>query len=71
MWLDLIKLHHLKEVSTTLFSLMISPGYVIYFLRFKSKVATVFWKFKAWIENQSCCRIQVLKSDNGNEYTSN
>lgn len=42
----------------------------IYFLRFKSEVAGVFWKFKQWIENQSGCKIQVLRSDNGTEYTS-
>lgn len=28
-------------------------------------------KFKAWIENQSVCKIQVIRSDNGTEYTSN
>ena len=42
----------------------------IYFLRFKSEVAGVFWRFKAWIENQSGCKIQVVRSDNGKEYTS-
>lgn len=42
----------------------------IYFLRFKTEVAGVFWRFKAWIENQSGCRIQVIRSDNGTEYTS-
>lgn len=26
-------------------------------------------KFKAWIENQSACKIQVIRSDNGTEYT--
>ncbi|KAE8665032.1 hypothetical protein F3Y22_tig00112699pilonHSYRG00066 [Hibiscus syriacus] len=30
----------------------------------------VFWKFKAWVENQSGCKIQVIRSDNGKEYTS-
>jgi len=43
----------------------------IYFLRFKSEVAEVFWKFKAWVENQSGCKIMLLRSDNGKEYTSN
>ena len=42
----------------------------ICFLRFKSEVASVFFKFKQWIENQSGCKIQVLRSDNGKEYTS-
>jgi len=42
----------------------------IYFLRFKSEVAEVFWKFKALVENQSGCKLQVLRSDNGTEYTS-
>jgi transposase InsO family protein len=31
----------------------------------------VFWKFKARVENQSNCRIQILRSDNGKEYVSN
>jgi len=42
-----------------------------YFLRFKSEVAGVFFKFKNWIENQSNFRIQVLRSDKEKEYTSN
>ncbi|CAL5381550.1 unnamed protein product [Camellia sinensis] len=42
----------------------------IYFLRFKSEVAAVFWKFKAWVENQSGYKMQVLRLDNGKEYTS-
>ena len=40
----------------------------IYFLKFKSEVANVFWKYKAWVENQSGCRIQKIRSDNGKEY---
>ena len=43
----------------------------IYFLIFKSEVADIFCKFKQWIENQSGCTIQKLRSDNGKEYTSN
>lgn len=42
----------------------------IYFLKSKSEVAGVFWRFKQWIEKQSGCMIQVLRSDNGKEYTS-
>lgn len=42
----------------------------IYFMKKKSEVTDVFWKFKAWIENQSSCKIKVLRSDNGKEYTS-
>ena len=30
----------------------------------------MFMKFKTWIENQSSCKIQILRSDNGKEYTS-
>ena len=37
----------------------------IYFLRFKSEVVYVFWQFKQWIENQSGCTIQMLRSNNG------
>ena len=44
--------------------------YWIFFLKFKSKVARVFWKFKKMVENQSGCKIQVLRSDNGKEYAS-
>lgn len=29
----------------------------------------MFWKFKTWIENQSGCRVKVIRSDNGTEYT--
>ncbi|KAL8096063.1 hypothetical protein AgCh_037136 [Apium graveolens] len=43
----------------------------IFFLKFKSEVAQVFWKFKARVENESGCKIQIVRSDNGKEYTSN
>ncbi|KAL9444243.1 hypothetical protein AB3S75_017429 [Citrus x aurantiifolia] len=43
----------------------------VYFLKQKSEVASVFWKFKTWIENQSGCKIKVIRSDNGTEYTAN
>ena len=43
----------------------------VYFLKFKTGVANVFLKLKNWIENQSGHRIQVVRSDNGTEYTSN
>ncbi|XP_022717694.1 uncharacterized protein LOC111276161 [Durio zibethinus] len=42
----------------------------IYFMKQKSEVANVFWKFKAWIENQSGCKIKIIRSDNGTKYTS-
>ena len=42
----------------------------IYFMKQKLEVAKVFLKFKRWIENQSSCKIQVIRSDNGTEYTS-
>ncbi len=42
----------------------------IFFLKLKSEVAKVFWKFKKIVENQSGCKIQVLRSDNGKEYAS-
>ena len=44
--------------------------WIFLFLRFKSKVAQVFWKFKARVENESGCKIQIVRSDNGKEYTS-
>jgi len=43
----------------------------IFFLKHKSEVAQVFWNFKARVENESGCKIQILRSDNGKEYTSN
>lgn len=39
-------------------------------MKFKSEVAGIFRKFKTWIENQSGFKIQVIRSDNGTEYTS-
>ncbi|XP_012487948.1 uncharacterized protein LOC105801161 [Gossypium raimondii] len=42
----------------------------IFLLKQKSEVAGVFWKFKAKVENESGCMIQILRSDNGKEYTS-
>ncbi|XP_022853192.1 uncharacterized protein LOC111374707 [Olea europaea var. sylvestris] len=36
----------------------------------KSEVVGVFWKFEKMVENQSGCKIQVLRSNNGKEYTS-
>ena len=42
----------------------------IFFLKHKSEVAQVFWKFKVKFENESGCRVQTLRSNNGKEYTS-
>ena len=39
-------------------------------MKFKFEVVDIFWKFKAWAENQSKCKMQVIRSDNGTEYTS-
>ncbi|RVX15338.1 Copia protein [Vitis vinifera] len=36
----------------------------------QSKVGNTFWKFKAKVENESGCKILILRSDNGKEYTS-
>ena len=41
----------------------------IYFMNQKLEVAEVFLKFKRWIKNQSSCKIQVIRYDNGIEYT--
>ena len=40
----------------------------IYFFKSKTEVANIFWKFKALVENQSDCRLQTIRSDNGKEY---
>ncbi|XP_015163891.1 uncharacterized protein [Solanum tuberosum] len=37
---------------------------------FKSVADGILMKFKAWIENKSGCKIQVIRLDNGTEYTS-
>ena len=42
----------------------------IFFFKFKSEVAEIFWKFKVKVENESGLKIQILSSDNGTEYTS-
>jgi hypothetical protein len=41
----------------------------IYFMKYKYEVADIFWKFKAWVEKQSTYKMQVIRSDNGTEYT--
>ncbi|GLT45830.1 hypothetical protein SLA2020_196340 [Shorea laevis] len=42
----------------------------VYFMSSKAQVFFVFKKFKALVENQSGCKIKILRSDNGKEYTS-
>lgn len=42
----------------------------IYFMKTKTKVVDIFYKFKTWIETQSGRKLQILRSDNGTEYTS-
>jgi transposase InsO family protein len=42
----------------------------IFFMKYKSEVVEIFWKFKKKVGNQSRCRIQAIRSDNGKEYTS-
>jgi hypothetical protein len=42
----------------------------IFFMKFKSEVAGIFWRFKKNVENKSRCKIQSIRSDNGTEYTS-
>ena len=39
-------------------------------MKFKFEVGNTFWKFKAKVENESGCKILILRSDNGKEYTS-
>ncbi|KAA3482947.1 Integrase, catalytic core [Gossypium australe] len=41
----------------------------VYFLKAQSEVAEIFWKFKVAIENQACCKLRILKSDNRTKYT--
>ena len=43
----------------------------VYFLKSKDEVFGKFKKFKALVENLSERKIKILRSDNGEEYTSN
>ena len=54
----------------TLFIHDFTKMYWIFFMKFKSEVAGIFWRFKKNVENQSSCRIQAIHLDNGKEYTS-
>jgi len=45
-----------------------SRFYWIYFFKSKNEVANIFWKHKALVENQSGCRLRIIRSDNGKEY---
>ena len=38
-------------------------------MKVKFEVVDIFYKFKGWVENQSRCKMQVIKFDNGTEYT--
>lgn len=42
----------------------------VYFFRERSEVFSIFRKFKNYIENQSGCRIKVLRSNRGTKYNS-
>ncbi|OMO61385.1 Integrase, catalytic core [Corchorus capsularis] len=57
---------YVPEIDVNLISVgqLLERGYK------KSDVAGIFWKFKAWIENQVGNKIKVLRSDNGTECTS-
>ena len=41
----------------------------IYFIKLKVEIDDIFGRFKTWIETQSKCKIQVIRFDNGIEYT--
>jgi len=41
----------------------------IFFFKFKSEVIEIFWKYKVKVENENGLKIQILRSDNGTEYT--
>jgi len=43
----------------------------IYLLKSKDEVFNKFQEFKASVENHTCKKIKILRSDNGGEYTSN
>ncbi|KAL4290940.1 hypothetical protein GQ457_14G017910 [Hibiscus cannabinus] len=43
----------------------------VYFLKSKLNVLSTFKEFKIFAENQSYCKLKVLRTDNGGEYVSN
>jgi len=43
--------------------------YWIFFFKLKLEVAEYFWKYKVKVENESGLKIQILRSNNGTEYT--
>ncbi|KAL4309595.1 hypothetical protein GQ457_01G033490 [Hibiscus cannabinus] len=43
----------------------------VYFLKSKLNVLSTFKEFKIFVENQSDCKLKVLRTDNGGEYVSN
>ncbi|KAL4279618.1 hypothetical protein GQ457_03G008910 [Hibiscus cannabinus] len=43
----------------------------VYFLKSKLNVLSSFKEFKIFVENQSDCKLKVLRTDNGGEYVSN
>ncbi|KAL4285133.1 hypothetical protein GQ457_16G021100 [Hibiscus cannabinus] len=44
---------------------------LVYFLKSKLNVLSTFKEFKIFAENQSDCKLKVLRTDNGGEYVSN
>jgi len=42
----------------------------VYFMKERSEVFQIFKKFKALAENQSGCKLKMIRSDRGTEYTS-
>ena len=40
----------------------------VYFLKQKSEACDVFKSFKAYVENQSDCKIKILRTDRGQKY---
>ena len=43
----------------------------VYFLKYKSEVLSKFLEWKALVERMSDYRLKILRTDNGDEYTSN
>ena len=42
----------------------------VYFLKHKSEVAEIFIRFKTAVERETECKLKMLRSDNGGEFTS-
>lgn len=58
-----------QNSENTIFKVIVPEIVGFIFLNYKSKVADVFWKYKAFVEYQSGCKFYMIRTGNGTEYT--